>query len=51
MPKPENNERESEIAELRKRIYESFPDEKVDGMEFPGDGEALDDAREIYYTI
>ena len=51
MPQPENNERESEIAALRKMICESFPDEKFDGMQFPGDGEELDDARELYYTL
>jgi hypothetical protein len=45
------SEQELEIASLRKAIYESFPDEKLDEMSFPGDGEALDDARELYFTL
>lgn len=48
---PDNSDQESEIASLRKMICESFPDEKFDDMHFPGDGEELDDARELYYTL
>jgi hypothetical protein len=48
---PYSSDQESEIASLREMICENFPDEKVDSMHFPGDGEELDDARELYYTL